>query len=249
MYYFSASVLMKMRMIFQYLAKSYVYSGKRDEQKKRMFIDCVRSTIEHMVVTPKNHTGRRFLAELDGITKKHVMGELACFVPGTFMLGARNMLELNDLEPLASDLLDSCVLAWTSTKTGIAPEVFGWADPETGEFPVPKSDRNKELEELFGLFPIRDSYILRPGKFLDPVASHGYPLLTRHTHSRYPLETLESIFYFYRYTKEEKYRDMGWELFKSIQLHCQANSGFSGVRNVDSIFPAWDDRQERLVAS
>jgi mannosyl-oligosaccharide alpha-1,2-mannosidase len=129
----------------------------------RMFIDSIRSTQEHMVVSPKNHTSRRLLADLDGKTKKHVMGELACFVPGTFLLAAQTMPELYDIVPLASDVLDSCVLAWTSTKTGIAPEVFGWADPETGEFPVPKSERNQELAEQFGVFPVGDGYILRPG--------------------------------------------------------------------------------------
>ncbi|GAB5586151.1 hypothetical protein Unana1_01051 [Umbelopsis nana] len=208
---------------YEYLVKVYVYSGKRDEQKMRMFIDSIRSTQEHMVVSPKNHTSRRLLADLDGKTKKHVMGELACFVPGAFLLAAQTMPELYDIVPLASDVLDSCVLAWTSTKTGIAPEVFGWADPETGEFPVPKSERNQELAEQFGVFPVGDGYILRP-------------------------ETLESIFYFYRHTKDEKYRDLGWELFRSIQLHCRANSGYSGIRHVDSISPEWDDRQERLLA-
>lgn len=33
-----------------------------------------------------------------------------------------------------------------------------------------------------------------------------------------------------------------------MQLHCRANSGYSGIRHVDSISPEWDDRQERLVA-
>jgi mannosyl-oligosaccharide alpha-1,2-mannosidase len=61
------------------------------------------------------------------------------------------------------------------------------------------------------------------------------------------IETLESIFYFYRYTKDEKYRDMGWKLFEAIQAHCRANSGYTGIRYVDSISPEWDDRQERFV--
>ncbi|KAG2188503.1 hypothetical protein INT44_001257, partial [Umbelopsis vinacea] len=205
-----------------YLAKSYVYSGYRDDQKKRMFVDTVRSTLKHMIVSPKGHPDIKLLAELNGDKKRHVMDELACFVPGTFLLAADTIPELHDIVGIASELLESCVLAWTSTKTGIAPEIFGWVDPETGEFPVPKSDRAIELADKYGVFPVVDSYILRP-------------------------ETLESIFYFYRYTKDEKYRDMGWEIFQSIQLHCRANSGYTGIRYVDSISPEWDDRQERLV--
>lgn len=147
----------------QYLAKSYVYSGYRDEQKKRMFVDTVRSTLEHMIVSPKDHPDIKLLAELDGDKKRHVMDELACFVPGTFLLAADTIPELHDIVGIASDLLESCVLAWTSTKTGIAPEIFGWVDPETGEFPVPKSDRTIELADKYGVFPVADPYILRPG--------------------------------------------------------------------------------------
>ena len=149
----------------QYLAKSYVYSGYRDEQKKRMFVDTVRSTLEHMIVSPKDHPDIKLLAELNGDEKRHVMDELACFVPGTFLLAADTIPELHDIVGIASDLLESCVLAWTSTKTGIAPEIFGWVDPKTGEFPVPKSDRTIELADKYGVFPVTDHYILRPGKY------------------------------------------------------------------------------------
>jgi hypothetical protein len=38
---------------------------------------------------------------------------------------------------------------------------------------------------------------------------------------------------------------MGWELFKAIQQHCRANSGYSGIFDVDAISPAWDDKEER----
>lgn len=58
-------------------------------------------------------------------------------------------------------------------------------------------------------------------------------------------ETIESIFYFYRFTKNEIYRDMGWELFKALIQHCRAFSGFSGITNVDAISPKWDNREER----
>jgi mannosyl-oligosaccharide alpha-1,2-mannosidase len=209
-----------------------------------MFVDTVRSTLEHMIVSPKDHPEIKLLAELKGDNKKrHKMDELACFVPGTFLLAANTIPELHDIVGIASDLLESCVLAWTSTKTGIAPEIFGWVDPETGEFPVPKSDRTIELADKYGVFPVADHYILRPGKHTVGNLIHMNNILNMYSH----LETLESIFYFYRYTKDEKYRDMGWKIFESIQLHCRANSGYSGIRFVDSISPSWDDRQERLV--
>jgi mannosyl-oligosaccharide alpha-1,2-mannosidase len=220
-----------------------VYSGYRDDQKKRMFVDTVRSTLEHMIVSPKDHPEIKLLAELNGDKERHVMDELACFVPGTFLLAADTIPELHDIVGIASELLESCVLAWTSTKTGIAPEIFGWVDPKTGEFPVPKSDRSIELADKYGVIPVVDSYILRPGKH----TAVNLILMCNKLIVHLLIETLESIFYFYRYTKDEKYRDMGWKIFESIQLHCRANSGYTGIRYVDSISPEWDDRQERFV--
>lgn len=59
------------------------------------------------------------------------------------------------------------------------------------------------------------------------------------------VETLESLYYFYRFTHDRRYQDMAWEIFDAIHTYCRANSGFSGVADVDSFYPRWDDRQER----
>lgn len=155
---------MLMIIFMQYLAKQYVYSGGRDEQAKRMFIDVIRSTEKYMVSSPKNHTQHKLLGNLRGnLELEPVMDELACFAPGTFLLAARNIDELHDIEPLAADILDSCVLAWISTRSGIAPEVFGWIDDKTGRHREPMDPRKEELASEFGVFPIVPGYILRPG--------------------------------------------------------------------------------------
>jgi mannosyl-oligosaccharide alpha-1,2-mannosidase len=40
---------------------------------------------------------------------------------------------------------------------------------------------------------------------------------------------------------------MAWEIFNSLHTYCRAKSGFSGVDNVDTFFPKWDDRQESFL--
>ena len=45
-------------------------------------------------------------------------------------------------------------------------------------------------------------------------------------------ETVESYFLLWRLTKEEKYRDWGWEMVEAIDNHCKIEGGFSGIRNV-----------------
>lgn len=46
------------------------------------------------------------------------------------------------------------------------------------------------------------------------------------------IETLESLFYFYRLTGDAKYQDMAWEIFESIERHCKTEHGYSSVENI-----------------
>jgi len=54
-------------------------------------------------------------------------------------------------------------------------------------------------------------------------------------------ETLESIFYVYRLTKNHTYRDWGWEIFSAMRQHCRVpTGGYTGVANV-GLFPVEPD--------
>ncbi|CAH0560677.1 unnamed protein product [Brassicogethes aeneus] len=58
-------------------------------------------------------------------------------------------------------------------------------------------------------------------------------------------EVVESYFYMYRLTKDEKYRDWGWEAVKAIEKHCKvASGGYSGIKNVYDSNPIKDDVQQ-----
>ncbi len=60
-------------------------------------------------------------------------------------------------------------------------------------------------------------------------------------------ETMESIFYMYRITGDEKYRNWGWEIFQAIEKHCKANYGYSGVMNVNN--PNKQGNQDNVMQS
>lgn len=72
------------------------------------------------------------------------------------------------------------------------------------------------------VYPVHPSYILRP-------------------------ETLESLYYFYIYTKDPIYQDMAWDIFNSLYTYCRARSGYTGLRRVDTLGDMWDDREERYL--
>lgn len=57
-------------------------------------------------------------------------------------------------------------------------------------------------------------------------------------------EVVESYFYMWRYTKEQKYRDWAWDAVQAIEQHCRAEFGFTGIKNVNQNPPSGDDLQQ-----
>ncbi|CAG9824004.1 unnamed protein product [Phaedon cochleariae] len=57
-------------------------------------------------------------------------------------------------------------------------------------------------------------------------------------------EVIETYFYMYRLTKDEKYRDWGWEAVQAIEKHCKVSGGYTGIKNVYAEEPVQDDVQQ-----
>ena len=57
-------------------------------------------------------------------------------------------------------------------------------------------------------------------------------------------ETIESIFYMWRITHDQKYRDWGYNIMKSIQKYCRVEYGYSGIDDVTRTPPGSNDSME-----
>ena len=58
-------------------------------------------------------------------------------------------------------------------------------------------------------------------------------------------EAIESVFYLWRFTKEAKYREMGWKMFLAFERYCRIESGgYAGLKNVASTSSAKDDTMQ-----
>ncbi|XP_076021220.1 mannosidase, alpha, class 1B, member 1b isoform X2 [Genypterus blacodes] len=59
-------------------------------------------------------------------------------------------------------------------------------------------------------------------------------------------ETVESLFYLYRFTKDQKYRDWGWEILKNFNKYTKVSSGgYTSINNVrDPDYPSPRDKME-----
>eukprot|EP00026_Physarum_polycephalum_P003609 Phypoly_transcript_03622.p1 GENE.Phypoly_transcript_03622~~Phypoly_transcript_03622.p1 ORF type:complete len:584 (+),score=103.39 Phypoly_transcript_03622:66-1817(+) len=54
-------------------------------------------------------------------------------------------------------------------------------------------------------------------------------------------ETIESLFYLWRYTGDKIYRDWGWAIFEGLEKYCKTPSSYSGLQDVQSKTPQQND--------
>uniref|UniRef100_A0A8C9TLP8 alpha-1,2-Mannosidase n=1 Tax=Scleropages formosus TaxID=113540 RepID=A0A8C9TLP8_SCLFO len=57
-------------------------------------------------------------------------------------------------------------------------------------------------------------------------------------------EVIETYWYMWRFTHDPKYRQWGWEATQAIDRYCRVSGGFSGVKDVYSSNPTYDDVQQ-----
>ncbi|KAK7790855.1 hypothetical protein R5R35_010728 [Gryllus longicercus] len=57
-------------------------------------------------------------------------------------------------------------------------------------------------------------------------------------------EVIESYFIMWRLTKDQKYREWGWEAVQALEKHCRVAGGYTGLKNVYLEEPMKDDVQQ-----
>jgi mannosyl-oligosaccharide alpha-1,2-mannosidase len=122
-------------------------------------------------------------------------------MPGNLLLGARYLKDEN-IEMFAEELMQSCYDIW-NTPTGLAPETWSWIDKDQDMAVYPEV--MQKMMTTSGFVVQETSYDLRPGKEVSitrkKLDSYGtFPHIFGH------LETVESLFYFYRITGDKTYQ-------------------------------------------
>jgi len=113
---------------------------------------------------------------------------------------------------------DSNSARWMDIAKGITHtchESYDRSDTKLG----PEAFRFSESSEAKALKQSEKYYILRP-------------------------ETFESYFIMWRLTKDQKYRDWGWEAVQALENSCKVDGGYSGVRDVYQVGGTKDDVQQ-----
>jgi mannosyl-oligosaccharide alpha-1,2-mannosidase len=177
------------------------------------------------------------------------MDHLVCFMPGTLALaatggltvadavakGAMNAKSVHDLT-LAKELIKTCVGMYKVTATGLAPEItyFDIDDP-------PRMMAERELKSVVDFSAPEDA----PGR--EAEWKKDFIIKSGDTHNLQRPETVESLFYMWRITGDEIYRQWGWEIFEAFVKHTTVADGasFSSINNVNDVeHTNWRDNME-----
>lgn len=108
---------------YEYLLKSWIQTGKKDAQARRMYDDAMQRMSQ--VLFKRSHPSNLlYVAEYDNTYLKHHMGHLACFAGGMFGLSAKEGPSEQKWMQIAKDIAYTCKQSYNRTGTGIGPEGF-----------------------------------------------------------------------------------------------------------------------------
>ncbi|KAI0531619.1 endoplasmic reticulum mannosyl-oligosaccharide 1,2-alpha-mannosidase [Xylaria digitata] len=229
---------------YEYLIKQYLQTNKQESLYLEMWDESLQGVRDHLVTytEPSRFTiiGER-QSGLDGLLTPK-MDHLVCFMPGTIALAVTGGLteaeakksgswtKKNEADmQLARELMQTCWGMYKYMATGLAAEItyFNISDP-----PLPESAPHQA-----------------PSDFdQDPEAEwrKDFDVHSLDVHNLQRPETVESLFYMWRITGEIKYREWGWEVFKSFMNYTAVpdGGGFSSLTDANKIPPITRDNME-----
>ncbi|XP_038076987.1 mannosyl-oligosaccharide 1,2-alpha-mannosidase IA-like [Patiria miniata] len=107
---------------YEYLIKSYIQSGLKDERAKKMYFEAVEAIEKKMKQTSPG--GLTYIGEWRANRIEKKMDHLSCFSGGMFGLGARYSNKKEHYLELGGQIAETCHQAYDNTATKLGPEAF-----------------------------------------------------------------------------------------------------------------------------
>ncbi|KAI4086831.1 MAG: hypothetical protein LQ344_007232 [Seirophora lacunosa] len=229
---------------YEYLIKQYLQTSAEEPVYLELWNQALAGIRKHLITySKKSHF--TILAERPnglGSNLQPKMDHLVCFMPGTIALaatGGKTVAEAKkagqwgekeqaDLD-LAIELTKTCWGMYKTTATGLAPEITFFEIDEP-----PKS-------EVDG--PFRSAELV-PGASAE--WKDDYVIKGQDAHNLQRPETVETLFYMWRITGDEMYREWGWEMFRSFvnYTRVEGDAGFTSLASVLDVPPSTRDNME-----
>ncbi|MBE7181118.1 MAG: glycoside hydrolase family 47 protein, partial [Terriglobus roseus] len=149
-----------------------------------------------------------FLGRLNGSSFVNEQSQSACAAPGTLILGGAH-LSLPSFVTLGQALLEACHHVYHTSPIQLGPQAWSWSSmPLSPNDTITPPNTNAKRERSAKGYWIADyRYTFDPSYFA-------------------------SLFYAWRITGEQRYRDWAWEAFVAIDKRCKTKYGFAGLRDI-----------------
>ncbi|KAI3356041.1 hypothetical protein L3Q82_017312 [Scortum barcoo] len=242
---------------YEYLLKAWLMSDKTDTEARKTYDDaieecqqsrCCRANAEGCHRAPpdnrKSNGGlTSFIGEWKNGHLERKMGHLACFAGRHVRVGRRR---------LARTTKPGTTCSWgrrlhtPATNPTTGRKLQGCFDKgERLPWQQMKMERGRE-REVSGEVAEFDSNVLKLGPEAFKFDSGLEAVAVRQNEKYYILrpEVIETYWYMWRFTHDPKYRQWGWEAAQAIDKYCRVSGGFSGVKDVYSSNPTYDDVQQ-----
>ncbi|KAF2092115.1 glycoside hydrolase family 47 protein [Saccharata proteae CBS 121410] len=213
---------------YEYLLKKTILDPR--DKKTKAYTNtwlAAASALRHSLATRSSPSANHpiqhlFLGKLDGNHYLNEMSHLAHFAPGNLLLGGA-YLNRTDLIHLGQALLEASHHTYASSPSGIGPEAWAWLPMTPGGADVMTSKKSKSSSTP-------PSYEPETERQQAELAARGFWT----TDARYRLrpEYMESLFYAFRITGEQRYRDWAWDAFVAIERNCRTRYGYAGIEDV-----------------
>jgi mannosyl-oligosaccharide alpha-1,2-mannosidase len=221
----------------EYLIKQYLQTSKQEPIYKELWDESLMGVRKHLIAYTKNAQLMILGERPSGLHGKlsPKMDHLVCFMPGTIALGATGGVPLSEARKspdwtqrqdeeilLARELMKTCWATYLATETGLAPEItyFTLDDPPKMFHDMyPDSTASAGNRKSQGIDLPMKSQPLYPLDDKTLKWREDIQIQSQDRHNLQRPETVESLFYMYRVTGDEMYRQWGWEMFKSFIRH------------------------------
>ncbi|KAK0521969.1 hypothetical protein OC842_006607 [Tilletia horrida] len=205
---------------YEYLLKYPLLLGNTKSSYLGTWVTGTKSAIKYLVQSPRGHDSTFFLADADARTILPEYSHLACYAPGNILLGGK-ALGNDQLVQWGLKLAQGCIDTYRATGSGIGPEQWTYILKDGSTNGVSYTDDAFSQQHGFSISSA--DYVLRP-------------------------EVLESMFYAYRITGDQRWADYAWDAFLAIQAHYTTPDGsLAATKDVRPSNPKLIDNEQSFV--
>ncbi|KAI1112635.1 glycoside hydrolase [Nemania sp. NC0429] len=244
---------------YEYLPKQYLLLGGALEQPRKMYESFIDVAEKHLLRRAL-HQGNlpiRFFGDVHVskplhsepiVTTTARAQHLTCFTGGMVGMAAKIFNRPADLK-VADELTDGCVWSYSSTPSGVGPEIFDFipCEPSDEKDDCQWSDSrwNDAIKKHWTTSQKGNS--MTEQQIAEIVDGRRLPLGMVDVYDRrYQLrpEAIESVFYMYRLTGESRWMDKAWNMFTAVEKHTRTRYAAAALNDVTMAKPEQEDSME-----